>query len=252
MMGVTSRLHDRTATMSTTVSHRPPEPRHKFRGRPPEVLHNGDRMTREEFHASYAKAPEHFKAELIGGTVFVASPVSRQHGMLHLFIGSVLPAYVFRTPGLETGSETTAFLDDESEPQPDLFLRVLPEYGGRSRTSDDGKYVVGPPEFVIEIAYSSRAIDLYAKRDDYARAGVLEYLVWVVRDRTFVWFDLVQGTERPIPSDAVVRSSAFPGLWLDSEAVRIGDYARLMSTLEAGLATPEHAAFVKRLAETKR
>jgi hypothetical protein len=43
-------------------------------------LHAGDRMTREEFHRIYERMPKKFKAELIGGTVFVASPLKWKHG----------------------------------------------------------------------------------------------------------------------------------------------------------------------------
>ena len=38
----------------------------------PAELHNGDRMSREDFHRLYEQAPKHFKAELIGGMVHVA------------------------------------------------------------------------------------------------------------------------------------------------------------------------------------
>ena len=43
-------------------------------------LHTGDRMTRKEFHRVYEKMPEGFQAELIGGLVYVASPLKRRHG----------------------------------------------------------------------------------------------------------------------------------------------------------------------------
>lgn len=46
-------------------------------------------------------------------------------------------------------------------------------------------------------------------------------------------------------------SFQFPGLWLDGHAVREEDLGRLTGTLKAGLATPEHAAFVQRLADAK-
>ena len=182
----------------------------------------------------------------------MASPVSRRHASLTNLFNMVLGLYQSRTFGVEALDNGTVILDEDREPQPDLALRILPEHGGRSRSTADGEYVLGPPELLIEVAYSSRAVDLHAKRDDYARCGVSEYLVWVVRDGDFVWFDLPHGLERPIPHDGVVRSATFPGLSLDREAVRSGNYSQMIATLEAGLATPEHAAFVKRLAEAKR
>ncbi|MGO9470074.1 MAG: hypothetical protein ACLQIB_41260 [Isosphaeraceae bacterium] len=43
------------------------------------------------------------------------------------------------------------------------------------------------------------------------------------------------------------RSELFPGLWLDPAALVAGDTRIVAAALERGLASPEHAAFVKRL-----
>src|SRR5437868_4700209 len=111
----------------------------------PTELHNGDHMTREEFHRIYEQTPEGFQAELIGGIVYVASPLKIRHGTNHLPLGSLLFAYESSTKGVQSGDNTTILLGEEGEPQPDLFLRILPEYGGQSRTTPDD-YVDGAPE----------------------------------------------------------------------------------------------------------
>jgi hypothetical protein len=49
--------------------------------------------------------------------------------------------------------------------------------------------------------------------------------------------------------DGIYRSSVFPGLWLDPAALLRKDMARVLDVLQLGLATPEHADFVARLAE---
>ena len=220
--------------------------------KPIDELHSGDRMTREEFHCLYEQTPKHFKAELIGGIVYVASPLSRRHGRSHSLMNYVLVTYEGRTPGVETLDNTTTFLAEDSEPQPDLSLRVKPDHGGQSQNSADDDYVVGAPELVIEVAHSSKSIDLHAKRNDYARHVVKEYVVWIVKDGIFFWFDLRENVERPLRPENIIESFMFPGLWLDGPAVLAENHARLTATLEAGLATPEHAAFVKRLAEAKK
>jgi Uma2 family endonuclease len=218
---------------------------------PEEQLHNGDRMSRQEFHRLYEKTPDGFKAELIGGIVYVASPLKLRHGTSHPMLTAVLVAYQGSTPGVEVGDNTTVLLGDEGEPQPDLFLRVLPEFGGQSTTSVDD-YVEGPPELVAEVAHSSRSIDLNAKRDDYARYGVLEYLVVNLAARRLHWLDLQTGQDLPPDPDGIICVRRFPGLWIHIEALLAKDYARLMATLQQGLATPEHAAFVQRLADARR
>jgi Uma2 family endonuclease len=216
----------------------------------PVELHAGDRMSREEFHRLYKQTPPGFKAELIGGTVYVASPMKRPHSTNHLPLGTLFFTYEGRTPGVESGDNATIMLDDEGEPQPDLFLRVLPEFGGQSSTSED-EYIQGAPELLAEIAHSSRAIDLHGKRDDYERNGVLEYLVLCLQERQLRWFDLRHGQELQPDADGICRIRSFPGLWIDAAAVLAKDYFRMMAALEQGLATAEHAAFVSRLAAAR-
>ena len=210
-------------------------------------LHNGDHMTQVEFHRIYSTMPEDVKAELIGGIVYMASPLKIRHGSYHVVLASVLFAYESATTGTETGDNTTVIMDDESEPQPDLYLRIRPEYGGQSGTTEDD-YIDGSPELIVEIANTSRAIDLHRKLAVYRDAGVREYLVLSLREHQLRWFDLSRDEEKTIPSDGILRSFVFPGLWIDSVAVLDRDHRRLMTTIERGLAEPAHADFVKQLA----
>jgi Uma2 family endonuclease len=210
-------------------------------------LHTGDRMTRQEFHRIYEKMPADFKAELIGGIVYVAPPLKRRHGTRHMLLGTLFGNYEARTPGVEGGDNTTILLGEEGEPQPDLYLRILEGSGGQSRVSTDD-YIEGAPELFAELALSSRSIDLHAKKQDYARYGGLEYLVACLREQQLRWFDLRTDRELPIDADGVCRARTFPGLWIHAEALFAKDYGRALATLEQGLATPDHEAFVKKLA----
>jgi Uma2 family endonuclease len=210
-------------------------------------LHSGDRMTQQEFHWAYEQAPDEFRAELIGGTVFVASPLRRRHGTNHLLLGSLFSAYEADTPGVEAGDNSTIILAKDAEPQPDLYLRILPEFGGQSRTTDDD-YIDGAPELVLEVAHSGRAIDLHLKRADYTKHGVLEYLVYLVDVKQLKWFDLKTKKELGPDMDGVYRIRTFPGFWIDGQALPGKHRKRLMTTLEKGLATPEHTAFAAKLA----
>ncbi|HEX5471645.1 MAG TPA: Uma2 family endonuclease [Lacipirellulaceae bacterium] len=217
--------------------------------RPPVELDNGDCMSREEFHRIYESAPEDFEAELIGGTVYVASPLKLGHGEPHLLLGMVLAMYARRTPGVRASDNTTVVLGDKSEPQPDLLVRILPECGGQSSTSEG--YVKGAPELIIEIAHSSTAVDLHGKKDDYTEHGVREYLVICVSENRLRWFDLVAERELQPNSAGIYRIEVFPGLWINGPALLAFDYDALIDTLEHGLATPEHAAFVEELAKRR-
>ncbi len=163
-----------------------------------------------------------------------------------------LNLYELRTPGVQTLDGASVILGPQGEPQPDAVLRIRSEFGGR--TSLDQGYLQGAPELVIEIARATRYIDLGPKRLDYARAGVGEYIVRAMEPDELIWHVGEAGALQPIPADpdGIYRSKQFPGLWLDPGALLANDLAGLIVTLERGLATPEHAEFVARLAAAQK
>jgi Uma2 family endonuclease len=227
-----------------TMAARPPSL--PITGRLP-PLEAGDRLDQPTFHARYEQMPPGIKAELIGGIVYMPSPVKNRHGAPHGEVLFCLNYYKAFTPGVATSDNGTTILGDDSEPQPDAFMRV--ETGGQTRL-DAEDYVVGCPELVCEVANSSASYDLHVKRDDYERYGALEYLAAVVREERVARFAR-QGNrlvEVPPDADGVLRSTAFPGFWLDPAALLRGDTKRLMDVLNQGIATPEHAAFTASLA----
>ncbi len=221
----------------------------KRRQRKDVELHNGDRMSQKEFHRLYQQTPPSFRAELIGGVVYVSSPLKPRHGVPHITLGTLFGTYALRTPGVEASDNTTLLLGEEGEPHPDLYLRILAECGGQSRVTADG-YVKGAPELLGEIAANKHAIDLHGKLDDYRRYGVMEYLVLCVRERQLRWFDLRSDQELAVHDDGIIRALTFPGLWIHVAAL-LNQNQRLISVLEEGLASPEHAAFVQRLEQAR-
>jgi Uma2 family endonuclease len=125
--------------------------------------------------------------------------------------------------------------------------------GGQSHIDEKG-YITGAPELVVEIARSSRYYDLNQKKADFERAGVREYLVVELDPNLIHWF-IRRGRrfkDRPPGPDGIHRSETFPGLWLDGEALFAEDRRRLIRVLKRGLRSPEHAAFVARLARARR
>ena len=221
----------------------------------PEIppLENGDRLDQKTFHDRYEAMPEGFKAELIGGIVYVSSPLSRRHGRPHARLMGWLTAYEAATPGTDVLDNTTTILGKESELQPDGALVILPEHGGTSRVGKDD-YLDGPPEWLGEIASTTESIDLFGKKADYERAGVKEYMVAALRQQKVLWWALRRGKFKPLRPgrDGIFRSEVFPGLWLDPQALLDLNSARLLAVLHLGVVSPEHAAFVARLATAKR
>jgi Uma2 family endonuclease len=215
------------------------------------LLQTGDRMNQRTFHRLYLQTPDQFKAELIGGVVYVASPVTLRHGGPHQRLSVWIGNYSADTDGTDAFIDTTMIMADDSEPQPDLSMVVLPEAGGQLRVDDAGDYFVGAPELAIEISYITATLDLNAKRLDYERYGVREYLVVDVEPRQVHWFTRRGGRFAPLKPDAagVLKSKAFPGLWLDPATVFDRSARRLLAILRKGLASPEHAKFVAKLAK---
>ncbi|HIE30198.1 TPA: Uma2 family endonuclease [Candidatus Poribacteria bacterium] len=212
-------------------------------------LESGDRLTLREFERRYHAMPHIKKAELIEGVVYIQSPVRFDtHGEPHAQIISWLGVYCATTPGVRMADNTTVRLDPDNEAQPDALLRIEPALGGNSRISDDG-YVEGAPELIVEVAGTSAAYDLHDKLKVYRRNGVKEYIVWQTYDERLDWFRLHEGEYLSLTPDesGVVRSEIFPGLRLAVEALLEGDLAKVLSELQKGLDSPEHAAFVERL-----
>ncbi|HQU44747.1 MAG TPA: Uma2 family endonuclease [Pirellulales bacterium] len=216
-------------------------------------LEAGDHLTRDEFEHRYWATPGVKKAELIEGVVYMPSPVSRRHGRPHLWLGGWLTQYLAQTPGLDAADNATVRFDDLNEPQPDLLLVIEAISGGQSGV-DEEDYFSGPPEFIAEIAASSVSYDLHAKLRVYQREGVREYLVWRTRDREIDWFRLHEGKYELIAADpsGIVKSTVFPGLWLDRAALLRGDLTAVFAALRQGTDSPDHANFVAELQARRR
>jgi Uma2 family endonuclease len=213
-------------------------------------LENGDHLTRREFERRYNTMPNVKKAELIEGVVYMPSPVRfTAHSEPHYLMIGWLFFYHASTPGLRAGDNATVRLDPDNEPQPDVLLRLEKDKGGRSEISADD-YIEGAPELVIEVAGSSASYDLHEKLTVYRRNGVPEYIVWQVHEQQIDWFVLEDEQYVNLSPDenGVVRSRLFPGLWLHAPAMLSGDIPTFLATLQQGLATPEHQAFVAGLA----
>jgi Uma2 family endonuclease len=211
------------------------------------LLEMGDHLDQPTFHARYEAMPQRFRAELIGGIVYVPSPLKIEHGSVHIALAGWVTAYRARTPGIRAADNATDILGPDSEVQPDLLMCID---GGQTHVGADG-YLHGPPEFIVEVASSSASYDLHSKRSEYERYGVNEYLVVLTRESRVVWF-IRQGAvtsafqEMPADSDGIHRSRILPGLWLDAAALFRDDVARLLDVVNAGTATPEQEAFVSR------
>lgn len=216
-------------------------------------LENGDRLTRYEFERRYSAMPHLKKAELVEGIVYIAATVRFQsHSEPHASIGGYLGVYAANSPNVATGINPTVRLDLDNEPQPDAVLLIEEKAGGQTRVSEDD-YIEGAPELVVEIAASSAAIDLHAKKQAYRRNGVKEYIVWQVLDEKLSWFYWEEGEYLDLPADedGILHSRTFPGLWLAANELLAGNMQQVLAVLQKGLSSTEREAFVRDLRGAK-
>jgi Uma2 family endonuclease len=92
-------------------------------------------------------------------------------------------------------------------------------------------------------------LDLGAKKNAYRRNGVQEYLVWQTFENHLSWFRLQNEEFISIEPDVegIIRSSIFPGLWLDVPALLADTMMDVLNILQAGIADSAHEAFVQSL-----
>lgn len=230
----------------STVGLSPRAEAHPSEGGPPPLV-EGQRLDIATFQDRYEAMPPGTRAELIGGVVFMPSPMSKDHDRAEHRAYFWLECYEMATPGVELHGGVSLFLDALGLPQADAQLRIAPECGGQ--THNHGEYIGGAPELVVEVAKATRYVDLGPKREDYERAGVREYVVRAFDPDEVIWHVRRDGRLVAVPPDAdgLYRSTVFPGLWLDPAALLAGDRIALRAVVERGLASAEHAAFVARL-----
>ena len=196
-------------------------------------LHNGDRMSREEFLRTWEQIPNLKHAELIKGVVYLASPVSVAHGSYDTRMNGWLDhyAYISGKDFLVTAN-TTLLTPDGSSLQPDAAML------NRPHANTAAAYLEDVPDLVVEVAYSSQAYDLGPKMVAYRSAGVREYVVVLLRDQRVEWRVLAGTRYRLLhqPKDGILRSPHHPGLWLDTGALFPLDRQRLYAAIERGVA----------------
>jgi Uma2 family endonuclease len=113
--------------------------------------------------------------ELIGGQLVVAEPQGAYHSSRLGAVGDALRAAL--PPGWIVRVQMPLALDDESEPEPDLALvpGTWRDYEQRHPAQ---------PALVVEVSESSLDFDRRDKASLYARAGVPDYWIVNLVDRT--------------------------------------------------------------------
>lgn len=192
--------------------------------------------------------PEDVRAELVEGIVFMGSALSVEHARATAAALQWLTAYSAVTPGVEALSGATLVLDPDNEFQPDALLRLDTQLGGRSWV--EGNYLHGAPELVLEVSFTSVALDLGDKLKVYRRHRVQEYVVWQLQEQRIDWLLWHEGQYLPLQpqSGGLLCSQVFPGLWLDVKAMLAGNTAKVLAQLHKGLRSAAYRRWRRSLA----
>jgi len=206
-------------------------------------LRAGDTLTWKEFERRWDADPKLKRAELIGGKVYMPSPLYARHSELAADVIGFVGYYSAKTRGTHCYSQPTLRILDDA-PQPDTLLCT---YDGNCRVK--GLYLHDAPEMVAETCASSAAYDLNEKKDLYEEARIDEYIAVLLHEHEVRWHRLERGKYKLLSCgrDGIYHSIVFPGLWLNSSALLKGNLTAVIATLDAGLSSPEHAKFMKTL-----
>ena len=214
-------------------------------------LVDGERLSREEFHRRYLAMPHVKKAELIDGVVHMPSPLRNSaHALPDQDLAGWIAHYRWQTPGLRGGSNGTIRFQGDNELQPDAMLMIERSHGGQAMLDADD-YITGGPELVAEVSASSASKDRNKRKRVFLTNGVREYVMVRTEQDAVDWFVLRDGKYEALPlKEGVFESEVFPGLWLDPAALVHGNGTAVLATLQRGIASPEHEAFVEKLRQT--
>ena len=132
--------------------------------------------------------------ELLGGQLVVAEPQRPYHASAvssaaYALMTALPQAWIVRT-------QLPVWLDDESEPEPDLA--VVPGRPADYRLAHPAR-----PVLIIEVAEASLAFDRKVKSSLYARAGSQDYWVVNLVDR------VVEVYRNPVPDAAAAHAWSY-------------------------------------------
>ena len=111
------------------------------------------------------------RVELVGGTLLDMQPISQKHAYATLSISRQLGACLGERGVVN--SQNPLSINNDSEPQPDVFILKPPLEQYRQRLPQAADVLL-----LIEVAQSSLQTDRTVKLELYARAGIAEY--WLV------------------------------------------------------------------------
>jgi Uma2 family endonuclease len=168
-------------------------------------------VTVEEF---FAVIEDGQKADLLEGSIYMASPDTPRNDKLGYFIRALIQDYADeRQLGEAYGSRVAFVLGRYRCPEPDVSFVAIERLGVM-----EGTRGIGAPDIAVEIVSADSASrDYVQKRILYEEAGVREYWIVDPQERRCQFLRLIsaQFVEVTLEGGNLYRSEVLPDFWLD-------------------------------------
>ena len=168
-----------------------------------------------DYETYRARVEDGQKADLIDGTIYMASPDTRLSNTLNVFVANLIDGFTAakNIDGFTFMSRFSCKISEFRAPEPDVGY-VRPE---RVHLVEE-RHMLGGPDIAVEIvSRDSRRRDNVEKRQLYEDAGVTEY--WIVdplKGRVeFLGLKLGRYEVLPLEENRIFRSAVISGFWLD-------------------------------------
>ncbi len=155
--------------------------------------------------------------------------------------------YRLFSPGLYCCIHATVQLDEATRFYPGIVVQV--NHGPLKSCDPDPcyKYFNGPPNFVLDVFPEDDLLDYEHRRTSYERAQVFEYVaVRTTEPVEWIWNRLVDGkfSEIKTADNELIMSSALPGLWIPSYALKNQNWWGIMAAIARGVSRVGHHQFM--------
>ena len=151
--------------------------------------------------------------------------------------------YRLFSPGLYCCMHVPVQLDEETRLCPGVVVMV--NHGKHKQCSVDETqcFFSGPPNFVLDVFPGDDMLDYEYRRACYERAQVIEYVALQdTESAPCLWNRLVDGRFTLIEEDdpGMIRSTALPGLWIPTEALKHRNRWSIMGSIAQGVTRLRH------------
>jgi hypothetical protein len=152
--------------------------------------------------------------------------------------------YRLFSPGLYCCIHATVQLDDGTRICPGVVVQV--NHGPLKQCEPDDCFK-GPPNFVLDVFPGEDMLDYEHRRSCFERQGVIEYVALRLTEPVeWIWNRLIDGKFSVIETadNELIMSTALPGLWIPSRALKHRDWWTIMGTIERGVSRVGHHDFM--------